>query len=767
MDYKTYYAKMLSSCSDPQLVANAFEQYYRRVYDRTISKVGYITTDNKTEDTSIYDDDLVTLQINGISYSFGLKELREVFQEKLISELTENEKISIIDNITGENVQLDFMQVSQALGNICDNCYVTWQAYKSIATQSIDKATNFLDSVSIRLDNSVGSLKSTVSGLYEILSDTSSSMLTKINGVCSYTGLVLASTSPDSVETENFELSEYTGVNPVVGWLSGINWRKGMLGVLSIPTMINKFVINCLTTIVKTGLKLISKAFSWIGGWFKRTFVDPVDYKCSDDTLQYFKIPGKFLYRINPSYTSNNIYANGNVYGLSIDKLLFEFFGNEIGDNREIWLNDGCVFIHLQLSVDSSNQYVITEERYMKPIDMDKLQGVLERRMQGITYSHFWPTNDMTAQDLLDLIYDISQADLSLKNKVPEKDVYIGLVLSSILFEIFSGIRGYISSEFYSGITVWDGKNPILNEIDLSRVLSFNDVDGNSSTPGIVPVSRMLYKLSQVLSWILGVQNGSTSIGGVKFSVFGGLQFSPSDINSKKTITNVDFIEMLTSNMRWDPDYEQYTIYTSITNYSSSAKFENSYLLAYASEKYTESSSMFYNVDGSSYYYRPAWLNSILLLYFTRVMHSGDDLDGALVPYVTSQISFQRNVDVVTDAEHIDAISNFVVGAAVAIAVVTATVVGGVVIARTVTALNKYTAISDAVSFSYGDAISKGNIVEANSLYKQYKSANIKRKALSLVLGKSGDAGSNILNELSNSLTPNNNGIPDIIRLIK
>lgn len=774
---REYYEKLFTSFSDPILVANAFENYYRRIYERTLEKVSLITNQTTTRALSVNEKFPIQLN-NGTNYIVSLKELKQIFSFLYEEDSEASLDVVIHDLISDQDIQVSTDDLSTAIGNTVDSTYVTWQGFRSLVKESADKGQEFLNTVQLKMSSGYSSVKQSIEGIYDTLSDSSSSVLDKLTTLCQFVGFKQAAEDPETIEEVQIDLADYTGINPVVSWLGGIDWANIGLTVVSIPVMVTKFMAKSVVTIFTGAFNLLKGTFSWIGNWFKKTFVDPVDYKCDDDILEYFKIPGKFFVPLH--ITNEN------------DSVIWDILNDN--DSGEYWLNDGGVYSHVR-KVDQGEHQGYTVERYVKPMDPQKLYDVINQFFSsGGTYegtikwsetgpSQKWIYTDLTGDDLLNLTYQLSNTDLSMLKDAPEKDVYLGLMCSLKIQEAFDYLRSNIG-QYYYGFDVGGGN--LLQEFDTSvNVYNMNPDVTNWSIESYTPYSLIesLLEIYTALSYYLGYQPTS----GIAFYYLEAMG-KRIDIKSfiNQAVTNKDFISILTTSRAWFNEYTGSVLdmqlpsvdafIVSGLNGESGRTEQVQYVGDYISiaDMTLFNSSTRYSVFSSSRLANPSGRapsiagcmcgGSLRLLGYSRVRNAGTDKDGAFVPYLERRPKFTANISIVTDQEHSDAIGKFVKGAAIAAAVLAATIIGGVLVTKAVKTVRQAGFKADAYAASYGQAIKDGDAALASDLYSKWKKQHLITNTIGRLFGSSSDI---ILPSVRFSDSPTEEKISKILSLIK
>lgn len=758
------------------MVANAFEQYYKRIYERTISNNQEIVNNVSDYSSDVIEVEPVCID-NTITYYFDKKDLMSIFKtfnEKVTNGeiLTDEYIVTIKDLASNVDVSLNIEQICDALGDAADSCYLTWQGFKAICSESIDAAQQYYNVISLKVSTASSTITETASNIYNILSSANNSILSKVESMISFVGLDKAATNEDTVTTMDIDLGQFTGINPVASWMGGVNWSKLALNIFSIPFMVQKFVNNCIKTIVSMVGKIVGKIFSWIGSWFKKTFIDPVDYKCDGNYLEYFNIPGKANYYLNVSGCPE--------IGYNENSIAYE--SKSDNGNKSRWYSDGPVYYKLYRSnnlkhVGESTYDNYFCERYVKPVSAEKLFRILSNYFTYPTSNTNiwnWTNGPMTFGDLSELLNQLNEADLSIENKAEESLVYNGILLSYAFARIFTLVKATfvkycmtaqspISNKSRYYISSNSSTDWLLQDVNLNdEILSTYNPNPSNSTQGLSNVCWVAVSQLAAMWYCAGSicnQIDTEKLLGHSMSIgrLNGLELDSSNI--KRTVSNVDFITALSS---WDFYDVASNSFSSVNAFSNNGEIDS----------YLNTS----NVTNSQYNYLcnfdrlgqcNPFLSNGIITFACRELQSGTEYDGAYVAYIEGfDVNFKRNVDIVTDAEHANAVGNFIKGALISAAVIVAGIAIGSTIRKVIKAYRVNSATASALSFSYGEALAKGDVATAESIYNQYRGYNLKSKLLGKVLGASSTTSGSSLANAYSKLT-STNGTEDIIKLIR
>jgi len=787
MKVSEYYQKLFTSYGDPKLIANAFEEYYRRVYERTLEANNEIVNNTSGVDPEVFEvtplciDDQVTYYVDRNQ----LRTIFKIFNEKVANgEIIGSEYyVTITDLDSQTDFQLPIQKVAESLGDAADSCYLTWQGFKAVANDTVESAQEFFNTVSLRVNQASALITNTASNIYSVLSSSESNITAKLSSMISFVGLDKAAEDSMTVTKANIELGNYTGINPVAAWIGGMNWLKLGQGMIAANfkafIAVNKFVYNCIKTVFVGVYKLASKVFSWIGSWFKKTFVDPVDFSCSDKYMEYWEIPAKGRMAVNLMYhTQYDAYSS--LY-------------HTVGDGST-WISDGPVYYHV-LPVEDPGEYNssvsnfrdIFIERYVKPIDPDKLYKVLSKyyTKSGSTTVPVSGNEELTFDELLMLIEDLNAANLSIATKkVGEYEVYYGTYLSMLFSDYMMQARNSYAFDFMTdgsyghggsyGDMVFYG-DIVTSELDTTQVIETSGIPPiyNNAAAFVCFGLKRMFNLAGYISGQLSkskVDWPQSSAFGIEINIT-NLPSSPSDI----TVTNANFISLLST---WQCFKSEYTTGDNshlvqsdafdAAGMGSTDSFLNISNLSEDSHILLKSAIVdLWSVSG--YYVHVFPLTALLYIHYaTRELQAGTEYDGAYFPYIQGRSPvFKQNISVVTDKQHADAITNFIKGAAILAAAVVAGVVAGTLICNVIRKYKSLSFTRDTIAFNYGDALSKGDVTTANALYKQYAGYNMKCNLLSMCMGKTSSVSGSMIDDLASHIDSAMYSNRDVVEILK
>lgn len=787
MKVSEYYQKLFTSYGDPKLIANAFEEYYRRVYERTIEANNEIVNNTSAVDPEVFEvtplciDDQVTYYVDRNQ----LKEIFKSFNDKVdAGEIAGSEYyVTITDLDSQVDFQLPIQKVAEALGDAADSCYLTWQGFKAVANDTVESAQEFFNTVSLRVNQASALITNTASNIYSVLSSSESNITSKLSSMISFVGLDKAAEDPMTVTKANIELGNYTGINPVAAWIGGMNWLKLGNGLIAANfkafIAVNKFVYNCIKTVFVGIYKLASKVFSWIGSWFKKTFIDPVDFSCSDKYMEYWEIPAKGRMAVNLQYhTQYDAYSS--LY-------------HTVGDGST-WFSDGPVYYHIlpvedpgEFDASTTNFKSIFIERYVKPIDPDKLYKVLSKYYTKlgpgtVTTSGY---SELTFDELLMLMDDLNAANLSIATKkVGEYEVYYGTYLSLLFSQGMMDARNTYAFDFMDdghsshggayGDMVFTG-NVVTSEFDTSQVIDHSGIPElyNNAAAHICQFLKRMFNLAGYISGQLAknkIDFPQSKAFGIEVNT-SSLPSSPNDI----TVTNADFISLLSTWQCFKSEYDGGITSTLVQSdafdaagMGSTDSFLNISNLTNDSDfRVINEIVDLWSVSG--YYTEVFPLTAILYIHYaTRELQAGTDYDGAYFPYIQGRSpSFKKNISVVTDKQHADAITNFIKGAALLAAAVVAGIAVGTLICNVVRKYKSLSFTRDTIAFNYGDALSKGDVATADALYKQYAGYNMKCNLLSMCMGKTSSVSGSMIDNLASQIDSAMYSNRDVVEILK
>lgn len=296
---------------------------------------------------------------------------------------------------------------------------------------------------------------------------------------------------------------------------------------------------------------------------------------------------------------------------------------------------------------------------------------------------------------------------MSIDNNSPENDVFAGLLCSLFLEQ--SLVAGFMQ--------------PIMDHVESnnhpeSLLFDIPDLNANiynSTNPlglSILPFAGSLTQLWKVLDNQYGSGQHSVDVQTLGYSI--SQSFSA-------TITNKDFITVLTR-------------ISCLQRYGDSKQFVDAYDNEVSSESYLR-----IGANATSTSIRFAQLPSVYyaLKMLTILPSLGEEYDGAYLPYFrSSDYSFKKNVQIKTDKENAQAITNFLKGVIAIAAVVAVGYVVGKAYMKLKSFRNTQYLNMLAAQQRFGNAVTSGN--DTTLIVKDWKKSKLKYNLSAKIVGSAG-----------------------------
>lgn len=690
MNQLQWLQSVITQYSEPAMIAQAYADFYQRVYERKMDLAAYLqsdtsitTYDNAEEGSQIIPYTSDTNSVVGIQASDLKIALQQYFTD-LESNPNASAVKSVVDKLTNGNVEINVEDFINEFGASCDTTFITMSAFQAIVNNINDAGENFATVVNTYIGNKDVQLASTISSIYTTLVNGVSTLADKVSSIIEFVGINSAfNTAPADALTADTTLGDCTGVNPLSAWIDGIDIDFST--VTGVVTYVAKATVSIVKTIGSFIGGLMSKAVKWIGGKIHNTFVDPVDYKCDDEFLQWFKVPARFRFSNEGESTINSLKTDFD--NRRYLKILRYYLKRD--DTPVYWSVLGPNAYKVYLLGDN-----ICCERYVKPVSLVGLDQALSP-LNGKTAAN------LTIDDMSSVIYSLSASDLLIDNKAEEEEVYVGIAASLYYSEMMGTLFNALAFQLHFSDVVDTLNN---TEATPSTLVS---------TIGSSVLSTWYQKLftlrDAVKAWIAG-SSFDLSIYGKLFTHDHG-----------QTVTNAEFRDLLFSAFRETGEDMTFDMY--VKGYYDPS----------------EVSADDYNLTmGQNFPILPG----LTLKYALSDVYP--NADGAWFPYKHSNdVNLVMNVDLVTDDQHTQAVASFFQTSVIASAVIAVTVITGVKLLKMRTAARKLSVITDTLGRNYANAVVSGS-PDADLLFKQYNASRRKSWLLSKLTGTATATATNV-----------------------
>lgn len=520
MKRKIFYQKIITTMSDPILVAEAYSDFYTQVYQKQLKISSYIVDDTQPLSEE-YDGDIVTLvQEDGLVLfvrANSAKEQMLSYFAHLDNDPSYDQLLSLeqVGGLSPVTMYVD--DLIRMMGESCDSTFIVLNGFKAVANDGNVSADHFINTMNLNMETKTQQSIQTIGLMYDTLDDESLTTSAKLDFVTSFTGVNLFTDSPSSSLDIETDLSQFTGISPIGAWLSGfdINWNS-IIGVMDgVIQASAKLITNAVSIIGDS----IGKVFSWLASKVSTTFINPIDYECSDDSLEFFNVAGRAKYH----------YTDVSLYGTTQNNL---FYANEyherIMDSNPFWIQYGGVAHKVVKSIDPlwNNAPTFYVERFIKPLNVAKIFNILKNLGDDA------PTHrTKTFRQFLNCLYELQTSDLSCSNDDDELQVFFSLAASMGYSKIVSDTVRRICDHLKNNDSRLEEEidldEPMLPILDTSTIEYFFQINIHT-----------LYQFSKHASRSLEVELESWGI-----QVNNSLQVW----SDKTSVTNADFINLLTS----------------------------------------------------------------------------------------------------------------------------------------------------------------------------------------------------------------------------
>lgn len=655
----TYLQRVLAQWTDPAMLATAYRDYFSRVYQRLLNNSAYIVgqeVGNEFDATAkvfYRKDDQILL--------FTLDQLRTAMSEYLNGN----------EDVTVNNISLT--DIMDSISRDCDNTYLTISAFESLLKDQVSPGQYFSDTVNFRLDSLDVGVRDSISDLYSRVTS-SGTLGDRLNSVLDFTSSTnFIEDSANDIPDEDTPLGQYTGQNPMIGWLGGIDidWSN----VVNVYGAIVKAQIKFMATVTKTLFNLVATPFKWLKSKFTKTFVNPVDFECSGDTCQFFDEGMTCKFNINELPNP----APGAIW-------------NEVGDQGLTLQMAGSIYKVTRGSLQDE----IIVNRVTKPLSFKAIYQCLQTfesklgAWNGNTDSNF--TGAATWSDLASIMTELSKADLDVLADENENVVYAGLYISRYLDEAYSSAYFWAFQYLTESLS---GFNPTA-EVNLSESVV-------SNTTGLADI------LSPFFQYISNVYFFSKAASGVSGRDH-YLRLLSRDINlchpdlTTNTITNADFMTILTffGIDQANKDINLFSATTIINN-------------GFAAASDIKANSR----DGAGQKW-PIWAIALKSSF-----ENDPTLDGVWYGYQRgTDYSYDVNCHVKTDLENSQAVGKFLSTTVIVAAIAAAAIFGGKAVLNFKRSVTAARAATPSLYAAMNAAVASGDKTAINEAYQAIKRNN-------------------------------------------
>lgn len=734
-----------NGASDPLLVAQAYSDYFESVYAAISDKIARVGLGLQGENfEQKFDNESITfqgtneegepIQINALCSDLHGQMLKQANSQDM------NVPVIIHDYFSDTDISFDSIDsLVESLGQTVDAVYLSWQSYKSLTSDYVNtSADRFINSLNLTMSKTSSSILQVASGIYDIISSTSSNLTDKIAQISNFIGLsqLIQHSNDGEIDYTKIDLNNYLGVNPVIGWLNKLD--ISFESIRELPEAVMKLSVNVLSSIGSWMINTGTKVYNSISNWVKHTFIDPIDYKCDGDQIGFFDIPGKFM--LTTKYSNDIPYK----------RLL------NSNKTKSLWMNFGNVYyrVLLNLRQDADDKPILYYERYVKPTDPVKVYQIMKA-------NNFEPNNgtylpDLTIKEYLLLLNALQTADLSLPNNVSEREVARGILTSYYLENVYSELYTTIYSVLINQYPNTDINKPIsederlINYRDPAESPYFYEIKAlRSALGGFGDFQQAIYHYGKMNEWDGAWTNDGITLHGL----------SP-DI--PETITNKYFIQLLTSEW-YDTGEEQNPTWEVVDAFQNHGMIDT-YLMVHDHEA-GGGRPMLYPIDLLS---RAAVLPAYWLWNYNADNLEKGDLTktAAYVPYIhANDFQINKNCHIMSDSDNIEAISMFLTGVLTTVAVVSVSIIAITSVRKLYRNRNIALANANASSMKLSQAIISNDSENVLKYYSEWTHNKRLSTLYNVLLGSSGGAIATTIYDTIDPITPSD--LNKVISLIK
>lgn len=662
MNNLTYLQRLLSQWTDPKMLATAYRDYFQRVYQRILDRSAYLSGEDITEPASqlgFYND--------GTQYvAYKLSDLKP-----LITRFMDGE-----DNLTLSGIRVE--DIMQQISSDADNTYLTLISFDSLLKDNVNPGQFFSDTISFRLDSLDVGVRDSISDLYGRITS-SGTLGDRVRAVMDFTSSsTFQEVSPDEVVAADTPLANYTGQNPMVGWLGGIDidWTN----VVDVHGAIVKAQVKFMTTVTKTLFKLVAAPFKWLAGKISKTFVNPVDFECTGDKCHFF----------DESITTRIDIASLPNPGSS-------YIAGELGDDGVTMQMAGSIY---KVNAVPGNQDQIVINRITKPLSYKAIYNCLQSFESKLGA---WNGNDVEAyftgsatwSDAASIVNELSRADLDLDAKENENVVYAGLYLSRYMDQAYSWAFYYAYLYLTNQLT---GFNPSA-EVNLNQAIT-------QETNGLQDI---LSTFIQHIANIYFYCKSAVVTGQVTPLKLLSQEISPLPVDvGSLTVTNQDFMRIIT----FFGQKQQGNAIVDIDFQSTTRPYLNGFAV--------EVPSFNYLLKDFSLQKWPIYALALKVLG-----NSDEQFDGVWYGYHRgTDYAYDVNCSVKSDVDNAQAVGKFLSTTVVVAAIATAAVFGGKAVLSFKRSVTAARAATPALYSAMNAAVQSGDKQAANAAYQAIKRNN-------------------------------------------
>lgn len=305
-------------------------------------------------------------------------------------------------------IRTDIDEIGNLFSSTLNSMFCLWQSYVSLTQPS---PSEFFKGVVDKASNVSTFIYSKVLQVLNIARDDLLAAFDAINDLLGDDKLNNATSDDPSLVYKEYN-EGYEGENPVLGLLGsltdfkvGLNWST----VGNTIATVGKCIASTILGAVKAQIKIGVKIFRWIGSWFCKKFINPVD--CYTDGDVYGSFDGSRPYKINTLPVHEPPYNETDSSFFSFGFGPIEFF-YDYKENRV--------------------------QSFIKPIDLQKAKQCLKANNLRADGSEIFDLSDgvfstMPWEEALIPLMSLAKSDLSLNKDAGENQVYRG-ICDAVLF---------------------------------------------------------------------------------------------------------------------------------------------------------------------------------------------------------------------------------------------------------------------------------------------------------------------------------------------
>lgn len=709
-------AMLIQTLQDATMVAEACRDFYLECYERTNERSAFLFGDEPADPQwDGYPIPLNDIDGNGFYADlYLLKQKLDGVQEGDIND-DADAKLFIPDFWNSSKTYVIYASsVAEQLGQQSDSNYIMYAAFQAMLDSKHSKATTFFQNILLYAQGKSQAVADALVKVHQYVGQGDTDMASANEALLNFGGVTQFISNPENGNNYDCDLQQFTGTQPINGVFTGLvanaKTLLGKAGALFLYQYEVAFkMIGATIGLVAKGVK---KLFSWISNWFTTTYVDPVDFKITDDskTMTRFCIPGKIRYNAAPGgkqegpvYHRSSFQSIGRNFVQLLNKgEPCEYWFSFLGTKYRITPDDG-------FPTDENATYGnVVLERWLKPLSVQGLLTVLTE-------------NDFsTIGGLRYAMHALQRSDLSLDGKVSELELLKGMLLAH-------AAETAIRMMLQTGKLKWLYRGSVNNPYWEAEAPSDDTIITSQDEYGYYAIQQMLVRLRSAAydlknNW----DNDQAQIPfATGYVTFGAIKekYMPI-ISDERRVTNKTLLQLSTA-MLAGSGLSSEGIDTMIDCTSSTYQYGGPILEYWETQAYWSDPN----------YVPPAPAPMILWNSDRSARLAYPDDRIVTIGYHHGQDSADANIGIKTDSENIEAATKATTNAIITIAAIAVTVYIGVKAVKLLKTIPKWQSTVDTMRFNYGDAIAKGDVAGAEAIWKAQKALTLKLRCANIVKG--------------------------------